>query len=287
MSARDTTKWSFAFSRRWFGYLGLAVVFAIACVLLSNWQLARLHEASSENTLVDANWSADPVDLAELLPTETTWDDELEYRTATITGSYETDQQILVRNRPNNGNPGFEILTPLRLSDGTVFIVDRGWLPVGDAQDSPDVIPAPPSGEVTVTARLKPGEGRIDGRSAPAGQVATINLEDVGAILQQPMYSGAYGLLASETPAPGETRPVAAEKPVADEGLHISYAIQWVLFALMGFFGLFWAIRHEYRIRNADDPEVREAAERREARRLARPKSDADAEDELLDGARH
>lgn len=280
-----SSNWSFAFSRRWFGYLGLAVAFAVACVLLSNWQVARLHEASSQNRLVDANWSADPAPLSALLPSDDAWDDSLEFRSVTVTGSYESEQQVLVRNRPNNGNPGFEILTPLRLADGTVFIVDRGWLPVGDAQDSPDVIPAPPTGEVTVTARLKPGEGRIDGRSAPAGQVATINLEDVEGVLQQPMYSGAYGLLVSEDPAPTDARPVAAEKPVADEGLHISYAIQWVLFALMGFFGLFWAIRHEYRIRNADDPEVQEAAERREARRLARPKSDADAEDELLDSA--
>ncbi|NQX10204.1 SURF1 family protein [Microbacteriaceae bacterium VKM Ac-2855] len=283
MSESVPGKWRFAFSRRWFGYLGLTIVFAITCVLLSNWQVARLNQASSENKLVDENWDAAPVGLDELLPALDSWDPTLKYRSVSVTGVYESDEQILVRNRPNNGNPGFEILTPLRLSDGSLFIVDRGWLPVGDAQDSPDLIPEPPSGEVTVTARLKQGEGRIDGRSAPAGQVATIQLDDVADILQQPTYTGGFGLLTAEDPAPAQARPVAAEKPVADEGLHISYAIQWVLFALMGFFGLAWAIRHEYRIRNADDPEVQQAAERREARRLSRPLSDADAEDALLD----
>lgn len=284
MSGR--ANWGFAFSRRWFGYLALTIAFAIACVLLSNWQVARLNEAASENRLVDANWNADAEPLAAVLPGVDAWDPSLEYRSVSVTGTYEADRQILVRNRPNNGNPGFEILTPLRLADGTVLVIDRGWLPVGSAQDSPDTIPAPPSGEVAVTARLKPGEGRIEGRSAPSGQVATINLADVSAILQQPMYTGAYGLLVEEDPAPADQRPVAAVKPVADEGLHISYAIQWVLFAIMGFGGLAWAIRHEYRIRNADDPEVQDAAIRREARRLARPKSDADAEDEILDNAR-
>ncbi len=29
------TKWRFAAQRRWFTYLGMAIVFAIACVLLS------------------------------------------------------------------------------------------------------------------------------------------------------------------------------------------------------------------------------------------------------------
>ena len=37
---RKSVGWSFAFSRRWFGYLAFAIVFAIACGFLSNWQLA-------------------------------------------------------------------------------------------------------------------------------------------------------------------------------------------------------------------------------------------------------
>ena len=284
MSATATRpSWRFAFSRRWFGYLALTIVFAVACVLLSRWQVARLDEAASTNRLVTANWNADPVALDGLLPEGASWDDALEYRPVEVSGVYETDGETLVRNRPYNGNPGFEILTPLRLADGSVFVVDRGWVPVGSTQDSPDVVPAPPEGEVTVTARLKPGEGRIEGRGAPAGQIATIQLDDLSAQLDEPLRTAGYGLLVQEDPAPIEERPLAAIKPVADEGLHISYAIQWVLFAIMGFGGLAWAIRHEYRIRNADDPEVIAAEERREQRRLRRGRSDAEIEDEPLD----
>ncbi|PPF21265.1 SURF1 family protein [Rathayibacter sp. AY1A7] len=275
--------WRFVFSRRWFGYLALAIVFAVACVLLSRWQVARLDQAASTNRLVTANWTADPVALDGLLPADSTWDDALEYRPVEITGVYETQGQTLVRNRPYNGNPGFEILTPLRLDDGSVFVVDRGWVPVGSTQDSPDAIPAPPEGEVTIVARLKPAEGRIDGRSAPAGQIATIQLDDLSTQLDEPLRTSAYGLLVAEAPAPVDAPPLAAIKPVADEGLHISYAIQWVLFAVMGFGGLGWAIRHEYRIRNADDPEVVAAEERREERRRRRGRSDSEVEDELLD----
>lgn len=275
--------WRFVFSRRWFGYLALAVVFAVACVLLSRWQVARLDQAASTNRLVTANWTADPVALDGLLPAAATWDDSLEYRPVEVSGVYEVDGQTLVRNRPYNGNPGFEVLTPLRLGDGSVFIVDRGWVPVGSNQDSPDTVPAPPEDQVTVIARLKPAEGRIEGRSAPAGQIATIQLDDLSAQLKEPLRTAAYGLLVAEAPAPLDAPPLAAMKPVADEGLHISYAIQWVLFAVMGFGGLGWAIRHEYRLRNADDPEVVAAEERREARRRRRGRSDAEVEDELLD----
>ena len=45
--------WRFAFSRRWLGYLGVAIVFAIVCVLLSNWQLAR---ASEKVATINAAW---------------------------------------------------------------------------------------------------------------------------------------------------------------------------------------------------------------------------------------
>lgn len=275
--------WHFVFSRRWFGYLALAVVFAVACVLLSRWQVARLDQAASTNRLVTANWTAEPVALDGLLPVAAAWNDSLEYRPVEVSGVYDVTGQTLVRNRPYNGNPGFEVLTPLRLDDGSVFVVDRGWVPVGSNQDSPDTIPAPPKDQVTVIARLKPAEGRIEGRSAPAGQIATIHLNDLSAQLDEPLRSSAYGLLVAESPAPFDAPPLAAMKPVADEGLHISYAIQWVLFAVMGFGGLGWAIRHEYRLRNAEDPEVVAAEKRREERRRRRGRSDAEVEDELLD----
>lgn len=274
--------WRFAFSRRWFGYLAVTVVFAIACVALSNWQIARRDEAAAENTLVETNFGSDPVALPELLPTTDAWDDTLKWRPVSVTGTYLTDEQLLVRNRPLNGNPGFEVLTPLRLTDGSVFIVDRGWLPTGSAQDTPDIVPAPPSGTVTVVARLKAGEPRLGDRSAPAGQIATVELDDIAAGLGTTTYTGAYGLLDSEVPAPSE-RPVAATKPSEDEGLHISYAFQWILFGVMGFFGLGWAIRQEYRTVNSDDPDEMQRAARREAKKAQRARSDDEVEDAILD----
>ena len=50
----------------------------------------------------------------------------------------------------------------------------------------------------------------------------------------------------------------------------------------MGFVGLSYAARQEFRARNAEDPDERERAEERARRRAARPRSDAEVEDELL-----
>jgi cytochrome oxidase assembly protein ShyY1 len=276
--------WRFALSKRWLGYLALAVAFAVACAGLAAWQLARRDEARSEIARVEANWDTSPRPLAEALPTLTAFDPAAKWMPVAVSGRYLADEQLLVRGRPLNGRAGFEVLVPLQLADGNVFVVDRGWLPVGNAQDVPDLIPAAPTGTVSVVVRLKAGEPTLLGRSAPAGQIATVNLPDVASRVGKPTYTGAYGLMATEDPA-ASTRPTAVSKPVADEGPHLSYAFQWVAFAIMGFIGLGWAIRQEFRIRNAEDPDERDRAAKRKRKADAKPLSDAQIEDELLEGS--
>jgi cytochrome oxidase assembly protein ShyY1 len=276
--------WRFAFSRRWLGYLAFAIVFAIACGFLSNWQLARSKEAAAANALIAANFDSKPVPLTDELPTLGSYSAKQEWRRVSVTGTYEPEHQLLVRNRPFNGSPGFEVLAPLRTADGALFVVDRGWVPTGAKTDSPDHVPAAPTGTVTVVARLKPSEPAIPGRSAAGDQVGTIQLSVVKQKLGgADVYTGAYGLLDSEDPAPASVpAPTVTAPPNQDEGLHWSYMIQWIIFALIGFFGLGYALVTEYRRRNSDDPAEQARAAERERRRRAK-RTDADVEDELLD----
>lgn len=275
--------WKFAFSRRWAGYLALTILFALVCSGLGMWQLARRAEALIEIAKVDANYDAAPVPVAEALPKLDAFDEARKWLPVELTGSYLTEDELLVRNRPLDANPGFEVLTPLRLADGTVFIVDRGWVPTGDNQDAPDAVPAAPEEQVTVVARLKAGEPSLAGRTASGNQIATINLHDIAKRLGALTYTGAYGLMATEDPAPAE-RPVAVTRPVTDEGPHLSYAFQWFVFGLLAFIGLGWAVRQEYRTVNFDDPDERQRAAERSRRQAAKPRSDAEVEDAVLDG---
>ena len=45
------------------------------------------------------------------------------------------------------------------------------------------------------------------------------------------VVTGAYGDLAAEDPAPA-TSPLREPRPALDEGPHLSYALQWVVFAI-------------------------------------------------------
>ncbi len=274
--------WGFTLSRRWLGYLALVVAFAVACTLLSVWQLARRDEARTEIDRVEANWDSAPRPLTEALPSLDAFEADQKFTPVIVSGRYLDDEQLLARGRPLAGSPGFAVVVPFELDDGTVFVVDRGWVPVGNEQDSPDAVPAPPAGPVTITVRLKPGEPVLVGRSAPGGQLASINLPLIAERVGEPTYVGAYGLLDTEDPAP-TSRPVATVRPVPDEGPHLSYAFQWLVFGVMAFVALAWAIRQEYRFRNEDDPSERERAAAREQRRAARRPTDDEIEDEFLD----
>lgn len=255
--------------RRWGGYLALTIVFAIACGLLSWWQWARRAETVAEIARIEANYDASPATLDDLLPSLDADIEAVEWHPVVLTGEYLVDEQLLVRNRPRNSAGGFEVLVPLRLADGSVFVVDRGWVPAGATPERPDAVPVAPDGEITVVVRLKPGEPEIPGRGAPEGQLATVRLPDVAALLDAPVYTGMYGLLVSEEPAVAD-RPLPAIRPVEDEGPHLSYALQWIAFGILAFIGLVWAIRRERKIAAGEVAPVRK-------------ERDAEIEDALLD----
>lgn len=263
--------------RRWGAYLALTLVFAVACGLLSWWQWARRGEAVDEIQRIEQNYDAAPRAVDEVLDGFSAWDDDDEWTPVALHGEYLADQQVLVRNRVRGGQPGFEQLVPLRLDDGSVFVVDRGWLPLGDGPNAtPDAVPQPPEGEVTVVARLRQAEPALPGRSAPEGQLPSVDVATIVGGLADEGYTGAYGLLASEDPAVDDM-PFAAPRPQEDEGPHLSYALQWIAFGVLAFIGLFWAWRRERRI--AALPLDEQAA----ARAPKRAHEDADAEDAILD----
>ncbi len=272
-------KWRFAAQRRWFTYLGMAIIFAVACVLLSRWQFGRNQETVAANSLVNHNYNAAAVAPSVLLPTKSSYVARYEWRTVSLTGEYLSSKQLLVRDRVLGNNPGFEVLTPFRETNGDIFIVDRGWVPIGSKQTAPDVVPPAPTGLAHVTARIQQSETVLPGRVAPAGQVSEINLPTVARMTNlTSVYTGAYGLLASESPKPA-SRPIAAAKPILDSGPFLSYAFQWILFAVAGFGGLGWALRQEYLARNADDPVEKSRANERARKARKRAPTDAEIED--------
>lgn len=275
------SEWSFLRSRRWAGYLALVVLFAVACSALGTWQLNRRAEALAEVARIDANYDAEAVPVAEALPDPAAFDVDQRWLVVTLSGEYLADEEVVVRNRPFAGSSGFEVITPFRLDDGTVFMVDRGWIAQG-SDGRPSEYAAPTAGQVEVEARLKAGEARIAGRTSTGDEFATIDLAELAERVGEPAYTGAYGVLV-QSGADASEPPLAAARPVRDEGPHLSYALQWFVFALMAFIGLGWAANQERRALAEASASPDSPKAPRQPRKPPRERRDADIEDEVLD----
>lgn len=263
---------------RWGVYVLIAIAFAVACAFLANWQFERNENRAQQLDLIAQNYDAEPVSLADAFGEDGAFDPDEEWQPVLLRGEYLPDEQLLVRNRPHGGTSAFEVLVPLRDVDGRIFVVDRGWVPPGESA-TPDAVPAPPSGEVEVLVRLRPSEVLPpSGRSAPEGQLPTIHLQSMADISDADgIITSAYGRMVSEDPA-ADTALGGFDSPTEDPGPHLSYAIQWILFAIMGFIFIGYIIRTEIQKRR-EELEGRPAPVKRQRRR----DRDADAEDELLD----
>ena len=239
--------------RRWLAWLLLAAVFAIACVFLSQWQFNRRGEALAKIATVEANYDRAPIAIDDLVATDV-FDVQDEWKPATLSGHFLIEDAVLVRNRPLNGQPGFLQLIPFVTDSGRIFAVVTGWLPTGDKQDSPDVNPLPSPNETKIVGRVRPTEPSLN-REAPAHQIATINIDSliektgINSTVTKSFY-----LVAAEKYVAGNL-PVLGSRPELTEGNHLSYALQWILFALMAFAALWWAITQEIKMRRlAADP---------------------------------
>ena len=277
----------FLFSSKWLGYFVLALIFATGCVLLGRWQMDRRAETLAEINRVVTNYSATPVPFSAAKAEFRSLDPEREWAQVELHGRYDVSGQRVVRNRPLNGQPGYEVVVPFRLSSGEAVVIDRGWLPIGNKTPGhPDSIPAPPAGEVTVVARLKASEPDL-GRGAVDGQLASIDLPSFAMELGYPLMTGAYGQLATESPAV-QMMPAPFAKPATDEGTHLSYSLQWFAFGVLMFVGFGYAARQQARnarIDAEDEEEEISAMPRRKApapRKSKRPTAEEE-EDAILD----
>ena len=245
----------FALSPRWIALLVFALVVAAVCVRLGIWQLDRLDQRRTLNAHVRAGLAAPPATL-EALEGGDPDPETLAYRRVEVTGSYDTEHEMLLYGRALDGRPGHHVLTPLVVDDGAAILVDRGWVPF--EMGTPPVAAAePPSGEVTVTGFLLPAgdEDDVVIDRDDTGRVLTVR-HDVPAALEDAMPYELWPLplqLQGQQPAPPSALPAIVGPPELDEGPHLSYAVQWFTFATIALVGYVVLVRREIRDRARAD----------------------------------
>ncbi len=234
----------FLVSRRW-ALLALAVtVVAGATWWLGGWQFDRLAERRAGNEVVRANEERDPAPVAEVLTPGGAVAADQEWRVVTASGEYAADETVVVRYRTRDGAPGVDVVVPLVTADGTALLVDRGWLQTEAAGRAPTSVPAPPTGEVTVTGYVR-ADGTGDSTGVVDRQTRAVSSERIGEALDREVYGGFVELRTEDPPPPTALMPT--ELPDLDDGPHFFYGLQWWFFGLLALTGFGYLAYDEWR----------------------------------------
>ena len=201
----------------------LALLFAAMCVRLGFWQLARLHQRRARNAVVIAARERPPVELSGAVAPESVLE-----RRVLVRGVYDFANERLWRPRSFEDMPGVDLVTPLRLPDGSAVLIDRGWARSPDAYHVDQrAFREPDSAEVVGLAFAAPrGHGDVDPKALAESLPYRLLPLVVGAL------PGGPGAGLRRWPAPELT-----------DGPHLSYAIQWFSFATIIIVGVVVLVR--------------------------------------------
>ncbi len=205
------------------------VVVAAGMCSLGYWQVQR-GQAKAE---LQARYAAAEARTARGVSAGSVADPELIER-ARVRGRFDGSRQLLLDNQSHNHKPGYHVLTPLLMEDGSTAIIDRGWVPLPPEGQLPDL--SVPTGEVEF-------EGLWRTFPAPAMRLEVDNCagDRWPRIVQYPTIAE-FRCLYGEYVADGLVLmdPLAAAGYVRewDRGAELSptknysYAAQWFAFAL-------------------------------------------------------
>lgn len=233
----------FLLSRRWLWFALAVVLLAAICVRAGFWQYDKLDERQAENTIARSNLGAEPRPLDDVVAPRGDVDDEDEWTTVRVTGTYDTERQLTVKFSTRDGAPGVDVVTPLVLDDGSAVLVNRGWMPSSNTNERPTDIESPPEGTVEVIGWVRPDNGAGDEAVVPVdGQVRAVSSRAVAEAVPYELRPG-YLDLRSQSGGPGGLR--LPPSPDLGQGPHFFYAVQWWFFALLAVVGFFWFARAE------------------------------------------
>ena len=221
----------------------VALLLVIGCLWAAQWQYHRGVDRHERNNQIELRSDLPAISISDAVEDAASQ----EWRKVSASGEFDSDRQILLRNRYFEGKYGFEVLTAFQDSSGVEYWVDRGWVQAGENATIAPQIPALPLGKVTIEGRL-----RLD-RSLPQGKFFALPTGNMGGLISEANAQASnkeYGidstfyidLLAGDHPE--LTPDVAASLPELSDGPHFAYALQWVIFAGLVLYGRF-LIRRE------------------------------------------
>lgn len=258
----------------------IVIAFAyVAFTVLAPWQLGKNRDTNEFNDRLEAGLNADPVPVSDVLPADgSSAGVEKEWTKVELQGRFLVDDEVLLRNRPVDGQQAYHALTPFRVDgvggvggvdgggsgagDGLTVLVNRGWSPPVEGTSTPDV-PAATSTPVTLVGYVRMSEaqpGTDPMTSDDRLQVYGMSTPMVGEAVGLDLASDYVQLdSASVSEADPSGRMQALDLPNLDSGPYLSYGLQWIAFGVMVPLGLVYFIWAEVKERRRRRDEVQAA----------------------------
>lgn len=224
---------------------GVATLIALSIlVALGIWQLER--KAWKEGLLaqIEARAYGGP----GLVTPESDWPHwsaaEDEFRRVRLTGSYLNDAAIPLHGLAEfkgSATPGFYIFTPLLAQDGSIVMVNRGFVPTG-LRDPATRAEGILNGPVTVTGLVRAPETRtsfVPENDPGRNEWFVRSLGDMARARGLKRLAPFY-VDADATPNPGGW-PLGGQTRLSLPNDHLQYALTWfgLALTLIGVFGIF------------------------------------------------
>jgi surfeit locus 1 family protein len=207
----------------------LAVAGVLLFVQLGRWQWHR----AEEKRVLEASYAAAGADFASELGTRATTALP-RYAQVRMHGRYDAAHQFLLDNMSHGGQAGYQVLTPFRLDDGRLLLVNRGWVPLPEGRrDRLPELSLPDEVEVNIGGRLDtfPAAAIAAGTVAPAAdptwpkRTSYPTASQLGQALGQPVDE--RQLLLGEGEPNGYVRDWHEALIGFGPQRHVAYALQW------------------------------------------------------------
>jgi surfeit locus 1 family protein len=209
----------------------LATLIAVTIMVgLGTWQVERLAWKNALIDRIESGLRAAPAPLPARVENPADWD----FRRVSVTGRFLHDHELDLAARSMNGRIGYQIVTPLKRDDGTLVLVNRGWVPLEkrDPASRPEGLPA---GTVTVegVARVPAERGWMQPDNDPATNMWF--WYDIPAMAAQAGEGAGEALPvvieAGDAPNPGGF-PIGGQTNVNIANNHLQYAFTWYSLAI-------------------------------------------------------
>jgi cytochrome oxidase assembly protein ShyY1 len=221
----------YRFARRpkWIALHVFVLVTVSACAVAGVWQLNRLSERRERNDRIRTAMEGPAQEVTDI-------DDAETFENVRATGTYDVENEVILRNRSLNGSPGNHVLTPLVIDDDLAVIVDRGWVPA-ELDEAPVAEASPSEGSVTVLGLMLDAEPQrpLTPDDPGSGRLTSVRRINPVRLADQMPYRllPAYVQLREQDPAQPRPLPRPVPRPELSDGPHLAYAVQWFIFLVI------------------------------------------------------